>query len=213
MELAPEFFEAVLHRGTGERDPELGGEGLGRPGDLALGVLDVLGLVEHHGVPALGAQDVGVQAHDRVAGQNDIGVGVQTPARAVVDGNREAGPEALDLLAPVVDQAGGDDDQGTFFQGAEGLQGFAEPHVVGEQRAQAGLAKKMQPVDSLALVFPELRLEIVGQGGGRDALEVFEQGAQALKAGRRRLVEVFAKLAEVGQDAGGHLATLVPGRQ
>jgi hypothetical protein len=64
LELAPEVIQPVLDRRAREGDPEFSAQAVSRPGDLGVGVLDDVGLVEDVGVPLHGAELFLIMAQD-----------------------------------------------------------------------------------------------------------------------------------------------------
>jgi hypothetical protein len=129
---------------------------------------------------------------------------------AVQDGDAEVGGELGELVGPVGDQAGGDDDEGGAVEAAvfvfdgdvgDGLGGFAEAHVVGEEGAEAVFAQMLEPVDAVLLVGAEFGLEAGGDGDRGDGGAVAEaggvgfDGAGVVPAGGQQVFEV--------EDAGG----------
>ena len=111
---------------------------------------------------------LGVQTQDRVAGEGHVRFGIELAVRAVVERRAQARPEARDLLAPVEEHAGGRHHQRAPAQGAEGLQGLAEAHVVGEHAAQPGVAQEAEPVDARPLVGAQLGAQVGGERGVRE---------------------------------------------
>ncbi len=211
VELAPQLVEAVLDGGAGEGDAEAGLDGVGGAGHLAVGVLDGLGLVEDDGVPAGGGQGVGVEAEDGVGGEGEVGRGVEGAAGAVVDGGAEAGAEAGDLGGPVVDDAARADHQRAAADGGEGLHGLAEAHVVGEHRAEPGVAEEAEPAHPAALVRPQLGGQVGGEGRLGDVALGLEQGGEAGVALGAGVIELVAQLDQGGERRGLHLAVVALG--
>ncbi len=213
VELAPQLVEPVLDRGAGQRHAEVRSQLVGRAGDLAVRVLDRLGLVEDHRVPLLRAQALRVEAQDRVGRERHLRLAVERAPGAVVERGAQGGSEALDLLRPVVQHARGGHHQGAAAQRAERLERLAEAHVVGEQRAEAGVAQRAQPVDAASLVAAQLGCEILGKRRRRQLLRVGEELAQPLERRRRRLLELLAELGQLGEHAAREIARGLAGGQ
>jgi hypothetical protein len=121
-----------------KRHPPGPAQAVGGARDLAVGVLDRLGLVEDHGVPGDLGQLVDVVAHQRVGGDREVGVEAELAPAAVVQRHRQVGAEPRGLGAPVGRDRRRTHDQGPAVDRGQGLHGLAETHVVGEDAAQAG---------------------------------------------------------------------------
>ena len=125
----------------------LAAERAGGLGDLAIGVLNVVGLVEDDGSKLERAVFFEVAAQEGVAGNDEVGLadaGEERRAVRAVDGQGlEVGRELSGLAPPVVYQRGRADHQrGKFFgwvgggsQVAERLKRFTEAHFVGQDAA------------------------------------------------------------------------------
>lgn len=104
----------------------------------------MLGFVEDEEVEFLGGEVVEIAVEEGVGGEGDVGVGeLGESLMAVValeDGDFEGRGEFSGLALPVFHDAGGGDDEvregvSFFLLGedvGEGLHGFAEAHVIGE---------------------------------------------------------------------------------
>jgi len=84
VELAPQLVEPVLDRRARQRQLPPGLEPVRGARDLAVGVLDRLRFVEDHGVPCDPGQDICIVAEQRIAGQHDVGAGLERAARTAV---------------------------------------------------------------------------------------------------------------------------------
>ena len=67
----------------------------------------------------------------------------------------------------------------------QGLQGFAEPHVVGQNSAQLDLRQMTQEIETVLLIRTQSCLHRARQIRGRNAFEILQVLAQRL--GRRRI--------------------------
>jgi hypothetical protein len=144
----PKLAQVVLHRGAREAKAMGGPQGPHRPVRAAALVLDELRLIEDEHVELFLRQPLFVAVHQGVAGDDDVVLpdaieGLVTPG-AVQQEHAQTGCELFDLALPVEDQAGGRHDEHRAAQATlllfggdvrDGLQGFAEPHVVGEDAA------------------------------------------------------------------------------
>jgi hypothetical protein len=113
--------------------------------------------------PLLLRQELGVADEDAVRGEHDLGVGelVAVAVGAVPAEDLQRGREPPDLALPVAQHRGGaDDERGEALAGppeevGHELQRLAEPHVVGEQRAEAEGPEGGQPRVPAGLVAAE----------------------------------------------------------
>jgi hypothetical protein len=213
VELAPELVEAVLHRRAGQRHAEVGAQPVSGPGHLARRVLDCVGLVEDQRVPLHVRQPVCVESQHRPRREGHVHVGIEGATRSVEARPGERGPEARDLFGPVVEDAGGRHDQGASAQAAQGLQRLAEPHVVGEECPQSGVAQRAEPVHAFALIAAQAGGQILGQRRRLCVQRRLEPCAQGRGVVGHRGVQVLAQLREVGQRRPGQRAVLVSRRQ
>jgi hypothetical protein len=154
-------------------------------------------------VPGFARERLGVETQNCVARERQVGVPLERALRTVVDATAQPRAEASGLLGPAKDHARGSDDERAALHRTERLERLAQAHVVGEQRAQAGLAQKLQPRHAAALVAAQLGREIGRERRLGQPCEVVDQRAQPLEAGRSRLAELVAQAREVGQCAGG----------
>ena len=96
------------------------------------------------------------------------------------------GRELFGFGRPVRDDRGGGDDERGFARGfpvergevGEGLQGFAEAHVIGEDAVQAVVGEKLEPAETIELIVAELGPDGGGQHGGRQAADVAQIAAE-----------------------------------
>ena len=100
--------------------------------------------------------------------------------------------------------------QRALLQRADGLQRLAKAHVVGQHAAQPGLLEEVKPVDAVALVRPQRRLEPIGDRRGAQRLEAHGEGAQALEARGWRGVQGITELGQRRQRVVGHGAAFGP---
>ncbi len=180
--------EPVLQRRAGERQAVICGDRLAGLGGGRAGVLDVLRLVEEHVAPAGLGQLVPVAAGQGVRGQDQIGAcQVLHPLAAILsvpDEDPQPGGEALGLALPVGENAGRGDHQGRrgalgvarLLEQRQRLHRLSEPHVVGEDSAEAVAVEEPQPGESRLLVVPERGGEPLRGGHRRDARELLELG-------------------------------------
>jgi hypothetical protein len=144
-----EFVDAVFDRSAGEDEGIAAPEALDGLGGAGGPVLDALGLVEHDDVGAEALVEIEAVGHDLLV----VGDGEERRRRIVVEARADgAGAideaqvergEPADLLLPLGLQGGRGDDQYAASlaeavkegAGGDGLDGFAEAHLVGEQRA------------------------------------------------------------------------------
>ena len=150
----------VLYGCAGQGYPVVGAQrpgGSGLPGGR---VLDVLGLVQYDAPPRDVRHEPDVPRQHPVAGHDD-GVltglrnefGVPPAARTVMHHQRQVGRESGGLLAPVVEHRGRADQQhrsrdaipAVLLDGGQGLDRFAQAHVVGQAGAQPPAPQERQP--------------------------------------------------------------------
>lgn len=200
VEDGPEVVEAVFDGRAGEGEAVRGGE---RAGGLRLaggGVLDELGFVEDEGLP-LDAAEAGIIAPEvAIGGEDDVDLtgtakeGIaQGTVRANVTMDTEAGGPVGKLAFPHgQDGKRGHDEGGgrAREEKGDGLQGFAETHVVGEADTEAMCGGLHEPADTLGLVGAEHLAEGKVAGGGRghlaqEVLHGLGAGGDAERAGKQ----------------------------
>jgi hypothetical protein len=128
-----------------------------------------VGFVENDGVEGLVGKDIGVASEERI-GRDDEVTGMEDAKVLFALGTAEdedakAGGEFLGLGSPIVENAfGGDDEAGEVFRAtavffgeemAEGLDGFTEAHVVGENATHVLGAEELEPAEPGGLVGAE----------------------------------------------------------
>ena len=79
------IVESILHGGSRQRHAEVGLKAKRGGRDLAIGVLDVLRLVQDQRVPALRGQPVRVEPQDGVGREREVGSGIERASRSMVD--------------------------------------------------------------------------------------------------------------------------------
>ena len=186
-EEAPEIKETIFDGRAGERDAVRGGDGARDGGGLARRVFDELSFVENDRIPVVAVKPRGVQAELSVV-DDEQGAAIRGAGHFGAVGNErredfsgEFGRETFGLGEPAVHHAlGADDDSAKrFFIGAarlsggvgvglvqepgEGLHGFTETHVVGQNTAEAAgreVREKLKP-------FFLIRAQGGAQAGGK----------------------------------------------
>ena len=211
VEDRPELGEVVLHRGAGERDPPTAGDGAQRPRGRGPRVLHMLGLVGHDEVPGDGVERGVVDPHRAVGGQHEARLQLAEVALGAVEAAYvDSWREPADLGLPVAEEtrrthherrpesAGGTRRAGTeHFDPVQVERDhrhrLAEPHVVGQARAETELGEVGQPGEPVALVVAQVGVQTRGGwdrgagGGGHEALADLEQrGADDDRGLRRR---------------------------
>ena len=229
---APEIEQAVLDRCAAECQAVRGLQGAGGARGLGLGVLDVLRLVEDDGVPGHRGHFLLQIAELGVVRDHEIGLGARGLesggiARAALQrAHAQAGGEVRALGEPVVrDALRADDERGMrrVFpaqpkQPREGLHGFAQAHVVGEDAAEVIRREVGEEVEAGELVGAQLgeqfrrhgrrdaRLDLDGAAldvGGALGAEHTARGALARELecveALRRAGEIAGAQAEIGE--------------
>ena len=177
----PQLARVVLHRraGQGQAGPRL--QFLDGPGGDGLGVFDLLRLVQDDEVEGDTGQLVDVPPDQRIAGDQGVrrvrgGLAEQDLAlglAALHQGDGKLRGKAAELVDPVVHQRpGGDDQAGQAvrqvvhpFDRRDGLDGFAQAHVVGQDAAHVQGVQGHDPVVSPHLVGPQGGKAKLGDGG------------------------------------------------
>lgn len=139
---------------------------------LALGILDVLRLVERNDVPFDGLELISIADNERVGGDDQIVPGnaaeISVPVIAVQNQHIQGRCELRRLARPVSqDGCRGQNEgwpvhaAGHFFgeQMGQGLHGFPQAHVIRQDAVQAEFAKELQPGKALALIRAQLGFE------------------------------------------------------
>lgn len=172
VEQGPEFSEMVFDRGAGGDQPEPGRKMHGRLGAFGGRVLDRLGLVQDHGLPLHGGEQIRLLIEQPVTGDDQVKgaeIGqLAGPVAAAKGGQLEGGGKTARLDQPVAADRGGRHHQGRALVGAvedhgQGLDGLAQTHVVGQTGPEFQVGQPGQPLKPLQLVVTQLRLE----SGGR----------------------------------------------
>ena len=196
---APEIGEGIFDGRAGERKMVQAVEAFKAAGVLGVAVFDVLAFIGNDAVKL----DVFVER--RIAAQRGVAcqqerawrdIGEQ--ALAIFSGAgdnavRQARRETLELGLPVIDEGGWHDDDGEgvgiFFvlvqEIGDGLQGFAEAHVVGENAAEAEPRQTHEPLIAGVLVAAQRGVEPFWQrrfGGFAAAGDLFGEGAKGCAA-------------------------------
>ena len=112
--------------------------------------------------------------------------------QAMMNVGAQTGAKAGRFALPIAQQTHRGHDQGRLRQATclffgqdvrQGLQGFAQAHVVGQDTGQLVLPQKLQPVQALMLIRPQGRLQIGGHahfGQAFKATHLLQQIHQAL---------------------------------
>ena len=156
-----EFLETVFERGAGEREGEAAFEALDDAGRGGFPVLDTLGLVEDDEVPRGGANSREVAEDLLVVGDGEKSGAVLRGAllRGALNNLNRTACKTLDFRVPLGFEAGGANNKDTLdaglereeFRHAHALDGFAQPHVVGQNGAAGANGKR----DAVELVRKE----------------------------------------------------------
>ena len=168
-ELRPQLAEMVFHRRAGETQPMACIEAADQLRRLRGGILDRLRLVQHCHVPLNRQQPVGVARQQRVGRHNQIGIVDLGKALGAVGAMQRQDPELgrqpCRLGDPVRHDAGRANDEAGPVKAAfalldqnmsEGLHRLAQPHIVGKDAAELVSAQKLQPIEPVALIGPQL---------------------------------------------------------
>ena len=139
-------------------------------------VLHRLRLVQHRDFIVVPEQQFMVPVEQRIGRDDQVMVGdfreAPPPVGPVQHQNLQVGHEARGLAPPVADQARRHHQQARkgrlllqvpVRQQREGLHGLAEPHVVGQQAAEAAIRERPQPAVAGALVGPQSSLQRSGR--------------------------------------------------
>jgi len=239
-EEGPEFAEVVFDRGAGEAEAVAASEFAGGFADLGGGVFDVLGFVEDDELELVFFEFFKVALNEGEGGDDEVGVGDVgeefTALGAVEDDAFERRGEFFGFGEPVWDDGGGSDDEGRLVVSVvfltedvgEGLEGFSEAHVIGEDAVEFVLGEEVHPFGAGFLVVAEFGFEALGRGeffgGGffftESFAEVFEfgggidgegfgfkksGGVDGVKGGRFGISEGGEVVEDGAETAGGDL--------
>ena len=152
VEQAPDFAQMVFHRRARQAQALARAQLARHLRGLGAGVFDVLRFIQHHHVPAGLEPALAVALQQRIRRDDDVmvvqAVGQLMPVFAVQHQAAQVGAKARGLALPIAHQADRRHDQRRVFQAAgvffnldvdQGLQRFAQPHVVGQDAAQTVL--------------------------------------------------------------------------
>ncbi|MNM96307.1 hypothetical protein D3C81_1087820 [compost metagenome] len=195
MKLRPKLAQVVFQRRAAQAQALAGLQVTGRLRRFADRVFDVLRFVENQYAPQLRLQGLQIPWQQRVSGQHQIVLSqiseILLPPRAVQRQYFQLGGEALGLVEPVGNQAGRHHRQsrtikatGVFFreQMRQGLQRFAQPHVIAQNAAYLKLAQGLHPVEAFELIRAQLRVKAGRRSdvGVTGILQTLGEGAQPL---------------------------------
>ena len=177
----PELADAVLHRRAGEGDAEaaLLAGAAEVAGGLALlggGILDRLGLIDHHPLPVDRFEQLAVALEQAIAGEHQVDTVEGLPqgrlrggaAGAVVLPHPQLRREARRLPFPVGEHRGGGHQQHgppqfllrlEVLQEGQQLDRLAQAHVVGQTGALVEAVQEGQPAQAPLLIGPQLARE------------------------------------------------------
>ena len=193
---APQLAQVVFHGCAGQAQAVPGAQLTHHLRGIGIGVFDVLGLVQHHDVPGLLQPALAVALQQRIR-CNDQVVLRHIDRRFVAVSpmqhqHFEIGGEAVGFAPPVAHQAhrgnhqrGAIQPTGLFLHQdvGEGLQSFAQAHVIRQDAGQAMGAQKLQPVQTLLLIGAQLGMQAWRQehfGQSAVAAELLDHLAQAV---------------------------------
>ena len=173
MKEGPEFGEVVFDGGAAEAEAVLRFQFPGGDADFGLGVFDELGFVEDGELEGVLLEFFDIALEESEGGDDDVGVGdggVGFGTLGAGEGkDAQAGGELFGFGGPVRDHGGGGDDEGggdfTAFaseEEGEGLDRFAEAHVVGEDAVEVVLGEGGHPFVADLLVGAEVGLQAFG---------------------------------------------------
>ena len=170
---APQFAQAVLHRGAGQGKAHPAVHPAHRLVFLGGVVFDGLRFVQNAGVKALPGIQFFVPAQQVVAGDDDVRLRPPIDQRGAVGGIAVHGNtlqlrgELLAFLLPVQHQRRrADDEAGQLLpallhgqQVAEHLHGLAQTHIVRQNAAHAVAVQRAQPAVAVPLIFAQSLLQ------------------------------------------------------
>lgn len=129
------------------------------------------------------APEDGIIRHDDVVFRN-LFAQIVAGLSGLQDEDLEVRGELFGFSSPVMENGGGTDDQGGFRifamlvvqpgQPGEGLQGFAEAHVVGKDATESQSREITQVVEAVLLVWPQVCLDLGWEGDVGHSLKVRE---------------------------------------
>ena len=165
VEQTPEFPQMVFHRCATERQPKLRRQGEEDLGPLCGGIFDLLRLIGDEGGPVVGLQRPLQRAQQPIVEQHHI-TGLQRcqgflPIVVLIQGyDIQLGGEAGRFLLPVEHQGLGYYHQRRSLllpmtQQCQCLQGFSQPHIIGQTGTKAVLGQGGQPVGALFLIIAQ----------------------------------------------------------
>jgi len=166
---APDLAQVVLDGRAGQPHAPGRAQPAQRARTLGGGVLHRLRLVEHQRPEFDLPEAIGVERRDRVARDQQIaGAQAAQLGRAVgpaIEADAQRWREARRLVDPVADHRRGRHHQRgaerrAVDQHRQRLQGLAEPHLVGEDRARAPARQAREPLHAGALIRAQRRLEL-----------------------------------------------------
>ena len=213
MKLRPQLAQVVFHGRAGQAQAVPGVEPARGGGRAAAGVLDHLRFVQDHDMPGLALQGHGVAPQQRVAGEHHIKLwhagDLGRAPRALQRQQPQGRGHACGLGLPVEDQRGRGHHQRGQVEPAslslhqqmrQGLGGFAQTHVVGQDARQGVPAQMLQPGQALALIRPQHQAQAGGHGHRR------RRGGGLVQPGQAGLALQFPVLGQVAARAGvaGH---------
>lgn len=167
VEDAPEVLRRIFKRRAGQHNPVRRIETLAVARIGGAGVLDVLRLVEHDEAEAVMLELVARKPGRGVGEDDQVVLRQALPDRAAFrsimrSGDLEFRDELCGLPRPVVGQRGRTDDERRSHaallagsQQREKLDGFAEPHLVGQDHIVIPVGHVLQEADALLLIFAE----------------------------------------------------------
>ena len=195
IELRPQLAQVVFERRARQAQQVRGLQLAQGAGAATARVFHHLGFVQDEQVKRLGSQRVHIAPEQGVGGEHqvvprDVGVAVRAPG-AMQRQQTQAGGHARGLGLPVEEQRGGQHHQGGAGQApgiffgqhmGQGLCGFAQAHVVGQNAAQPLCTQVLQPGQSFELVGAQLHLQALRRMHrlrGADGVQALGQLRQA----------------------------------
>ena len=146
---------------------------------LSFAVFEMLGFVSDHAEEGNRFEELQVAHEGAVRGYDEVGFaesgGFPRPVRPVVNEDGIIGAESFGFPFPVLEQGGGANDEGglgksLFFaqssQQAEGLDGFSQSHLVGEDASES-VAKEVKEPGHAGLLIGRGWIRGFCRGSGR----------------------------------------------